>query len=389
MASARGYLLSSYGQMVTCEPRMSAYAEALRRAVTPGCTVIDVGAGPGVLSILACKFGAGSVIAVDPSETVELIPALAEANGCAERISVIRGLSTDFVPDSKADVIVSDLRGILPLFEGHIPAISDARERLLAPGGTLIPSRDVLRVALVSHAQTYRAFEEPWLRNGYALDLSGAHRFAVNAFVKVNVEQDALLSSAQDLAVLDYWVIDHPDVVGRFDLEAHRNGVAHGLLVWFDAELAPGIGFSNEPGKPRLIYGQTFFPFERAVELEAGDRVTGEIGARLLDGNYVWTWSSRFFRSGEELKPGFRQSTFLAKVFAPDMLATRSETFTPAPDERHEVDRFCLSCFDGKNSLAEIAQELQSRFPHRYAALSDALNHVTRLASRYEQGSAG
>ena len=48
MSKVSGYSLASYGNMVRCEPRMSAYAAALRGAVTPGCTVVDLGAGPGV-----------------------------------------------------------------------------------------------------------------------------------------------------------------------------------------------------------------------------------------------------------------------------------------------------------------------------------------------------
>jgi protein arginine N-methyltransferase 1 len=167
-----GYSILSYGHMINCEPRMSAYAQALRKAVTPGCTVIDIGAGPGVFSILACKYGAERVIAIDPHDSIELVREIAEANGCADKITVFKGLSTDYTPTAKADVIVSDIRGILPVFEGHFAAIADARGRLLAPGGTLIPMRDTLRVALAGADADYRPFEEPWLRNKFGIDLS-------------------------------------------------------------------------------------------------------------------------------------------------------------------------------------------------------------------------
>src|SRR6187399_2841708 len=142
MSAPTSYSLVNYGGMVTSEPRMSAYAEALRRAVTPGCTVIDIGAGPGVFSLLACQYGAGSVIAIEPDDSVELLRQMAKDNGCSDRITIVQGLSTEFTPPSRADVIISDIRGCLPLFEGHIPTIIDARERMLAPGGTLIPARD-------------------------------------------------------------------------------------------------------------------------------------------------------------------------------------------------------------------------------------------------------
>ena len=80
-----GYSVLDYGQMVGCEPRMSAYAAALRAAVTPGCTVIDIGAGPGVFSILACQFGAGSVIAIEPDDLIELLRQFAKDNGYSDQ----------------------------------------------------------------------------------------------------------------------------------------------------------------------------------------------------------------------------------------------------------------------------------------------------------------
>jgi protein arginine N-methyltransferase 1 len=377
-ARPTGYSVLSYGQMVNCEPRMSAYAEALRRAVTPGCTVIDIGAGPGVFSILACKFGAAKVVAIDPNDSIELVREIAEANGCAEKIEVFKGLSTDFSPSTKADVIVSDIRGILPLFEGHIAAIADARRRLLAVGGTLIPSQDVLRVALARTPEEYRPYEEPWLRNNFGVNLSAGHRFAVNTFAKVNLKPAELLSSPETLAVLDYCSIEDPELVVDFDLTVVEEGVAHGLVLWFDAELLDGIGFSNAPGEPRQIYGQTFFPFERPIGVVTGDHVTGELAARLIDGSYVWTWR---IAAGDVQ---YRQSNFLANVISPDRLRTRASTFAPPARPAHEIDRYCLSRFDGRRSLQTVAEETKAKFPEAFSDLSAALNHVTRLAHRYE-----
>lgn len=378
MANPSGYNILSYGHMINCEPRMSAYADALRRAVTPGCTVIDIGAGPGIFSILACKYGADRVIAIDPDDSIELLPEIAAANGCAERITVFKGLSTHYEPSTKADVIVSDIRGILPLFEGHIAAIADARARLLARGGTLIPRRDILRLALARTGKDCRPYEKPWTSNRFEVDLAAGHRFAVNTFTKVNFEAADLLSQPETVAVLDYETITEPAVVSSFDLVVAREGAAHGLLLWFDAELADGIGFSNAPGELRQIYGQTLFPFERAMEVAPGDHVVGELGARLIDETYVWTWRTSI--GGFE----FRQSSFLAGVFAPDKLRARASTFSPPVHPAHEIDRYCLSLFDGNRSLQAVAEEAKAKFPETFRDFSAALNHVTRLAGRYE-----
>jgi protein arginine N-methyltransferase 1 len=378
------YSVTNYGEMITCEPRMPAYAEALRRAVTPGCTVIDIGAGTGIFSLLACQYGAGAVTAIEPADAVLLLNETALANGCAERISIVQGLSTEHVPQVKADVIVSDIRGTMPLFEQHIATIVDARERLLAPGGTLIPMRDTLRAALASHPEGYSPCEEPWLRNKYDLDLRAGQRYAVNSWSKVFLQPDQLLSASAELAVLDYRSISDPNMSGSVALVAERDGTAHGLLVWFDAELAPGIGYSNAPGQPKLVYEQSFFPFQQPLNLAKGDRVEATIKANLVEGSYIWSWTSQLFR-GDADKPELtmRQSSFLSQVLSPEKLARRADSHIPQPTPAHAVDQLCLSLIDGQHSLGEIADILLQRFPERFNQRTAALNHIAGLAARY------
>ena len=66
---------------------------------------------------------------------------IAAANNCSDRIEFVQAMSTDVTLPERADVIVSDIGGMLPWFQKHIPAIADARRRFLAPGGVLIPQR--------------------------------------------------------------------------------------------------------------------------------------------------------------------------------------------------------------------------------------------------------
>ena len=384
MSGPTVYTASDYGDMITCEPRMPAYAEALRQAVTPGCTVIDIGAGTGIFSLLACQYGAAKVTAIEPADAVMLLREAAEANGFAERITVVQGLSTEHVPAQKADVIVSDIRGSLPLFEHHIATIVDARERLLAPGGTLIPMRDTLRAALVQHPDGYLSREEPWLRNNYSLDLSAGHRYAVNTWSKVSLQPEQLQSESAELAVLDYRTITNPNLSGTVTLHAAKDGTAHGLLLWFDAELAPGIGYSNAPGQPKLVYGQSFFPFEQPLALIKGDRVEATVKANLIDGSYIWSWTSRLFR-GDAAKPELtmRQSSFLSQVMSPESLSRHADSHVPAATTSHAIDQLGLSLIDGKRSLGEIALTLREHFPEQFKDNAAALNHIAKLAGRY------
>src|SRR5678809_342287 len=149
------YSLHFYGQMLADAPRMDAYAAALRHVIRPDSVVMDLGCGPGVVALLACKLGARRVYAVEPNNVVGLAREAAAANGFSDRIEFFDKLSTEVALPEPATIIVSDLRGALPFFQQHIPSIIDARKRLLAPRGVLIPRRDILWAALVEAPEQY------------------------------------------------------------------------------------------------------------------------------------------------------------------------------------------------------------------------------------------
>src|SRR3989442_247493 len=109
--------------MIHDRVRTNAYAEALRTSVNPNSVVLDIGTGSGMLALLACKAGARRVYAIEVSDAIQVGRELAAANGFAERIEFIQNLSTRLTLPESADVIVSDLRGVLPLHEQSLVSI--------------------------------------------------------------------------------------------------------------------------------------------------------------------------------------------------------------------------------------------------------------------------
>src|SRR6266498_2113357 len=110
------YSVFEHGWMIANKVRTDAYAQALRQTVKPGSVVLDLGTGTGIWALLACQFGAHKVYAIEQSDVIQVAREIAAANGYSERIEFIQELSTRVTLPEKADVLVSDVRGMLPLF---------------------------------------------------------------------------------------------------------------------------------------------------------------------------------------------------------------------------------------------------------------------------------
>ena len=123
--------------------------------------------------------------------------------------------------------------------------------------------------------------------------LSPARQLAVNDVQKLRVSATQLLTGHKLWATLDYSSIQNPDVQGNLEWTAERAGTGHGFVVWFDAELVKGIGFSNAPGVPETIYGSFFFPWTRPVPLKQGQTVCVDLAAKLVEKDYLWRWTTR------------------------------------------------------------------------------------------------
>lgn len=376
------YNISAYGKMIADAPRVDAYVSALRQAIKPDSVVVDLGCGPGYFAILACRLGARRVFAIEPSNALQVGRDAAREYGFSDRIEFIQDFSTNVTLPEQAHVIVFDLRGVLPWFQQSLSSIIDARKRFLRPGGILIPRLDRLWAAVVEAPVRYADVVGPWEDNGNGVALNSARNFVVNLWSKGRVKPEDLLGQPVVWHELDYEKLEDANVRKDLSLSVTRKGTAHGLSIWFDAELLGDAGFSNAPGGAELIYGQGFFPFQQPLEVTAGDRIDVRVEAHLIRDDYVWRWDT-IHVSHDEIKSRFKQSTLSGAPLSPAKLHKHAGSYVPLVNEEGAITRFVLSKMDGKNSNEQIAAELVTEFSSRFRNQNDALDLVAEMSDKY------
>lgn len=373
------YSLVGYGRMLVDAERMEAYGRALEAAVRPDSVVLDLGTGTGFFAVLAAKLGARRVYGIDPADAIRTARELARENGVADRVELIQDVSTRVTLPERADVMISDVRGVLPPFQDIVGTMVDARARLLTPDAALIPRRDTMMAAPIETPEGWEDAVGPAEVMG--IGLSATRRAAANEWTRGRFNPAQLLGEPVAWAEMDYRTVTDAEVRGRGEWTVSRAGTAHGLAIWFESELGDGIGLSSGPGT-RTIYQTAFCPWPRPLQLAPGDRIRAELQARLIAGDYVWFWDSTVDRAGEP-PVTFRQSTFFSNAPSPDRLRRRGDGYVPMLDEDGRIDSFVLSRMDGQTPLGQIARELQACFPGRFARWEDALTRVGTLSERY------
>jgi type I protein arginine methyltransferase len=378
------YSLTGYGHMVTDKLRTDAYAHALEREIKTGDVVAEIGTGTGIFAFLACRFGARRVYAFEPSAVIELAREMAAANGFADRIEFIPKMSIESALPERVDVIVSDVRGILPFFDRGLLSLIDARQRFLAPNGHMIPRSDTLWIAGVKAQDLYQAHLGPWNDKPYDFEMSAALPRRINSMDPCYLTAEQLFLEPRCLTTIDYQTIQHPDLDASTSWTVDEESQGHGIVLWFDSVLADGITLTNRPGAPRLIYRQQFCPWPVPLDVSPGDTITVKVSARLVGNDYVWRWDTQL--AGKNSPQGaqqFRQSTFFGSDFSLNDLRRSASQYQPRLNEEGLIHSRVLALMEGKMSLEAIASQLATDFPKRFPRPQDAFNLVASVSRTF------
>jgi len=263
--------------------RNDAYEAAIRRAVTPDSLVLEIGAGSGLLSMMAARAGAKQVIACEQNPLVaEAASENVRLNGYADRVTIIPKRSSDLVVGvdlpRRADILVSEVLSDSLLSENVLEITRHARQALLEPDARLIPYKVGAVAALMGGDRL-----APWFSVGSVsgFDLSAFNRFVPNIHPHLfTTRVGEFFSDPVDVFEFDLRQAYRGTESRVLEFTTTRPGPCVGVLQWIKLWLDEETVYANPP-HPEVrpaAWRHNIFPFPGPILVEAGDRVAVQAG---------------------------------------------------------------------------------------------------------------
>lgn len=265
--------------------RKGAFVRAVQETVRPGDVVLDLGTGSGILAVAAAQAGAEHVYAIEPAGMVHLAERVAAANGVADRITFLRGWSSQLELPRPADVLSTDIIGNEALDMTIWETLEDARHRLLRPDARLVPQGLTALARLVDLPTAVRRAHRPqtvqiqrW-RDAYGIDFAPLTEFdrreSIGFYDRPEVVQTwPVRSEPAEVYRLDL-AEDVHDLDSVSTLTATAPGTCSGVVVYFDARLGRTTTFSSAPweGGERSHWYTAVWAFPDVLTLAPGDEI--------------------------------------------------------------------------------------------------------------------
>ncbi|XP_043208834.1 protein arginine N-methyltransferase 9-like [Amphibalanus amphitrite] len=281
--------------------RNAAYGRAVRaasRRLTEGELVLDVGAGTGLLSMLAAQAGASPVVACESSEAMCQVAAATLADNALERrVQLVNKWSHELTVGEdlpcRASLLVTETFDAGLLGEHILSTLQHAwRHLLLPPGrGRVLPAsaavwaaavesaeiRSQLSARLPSGDQLRRRLTEPYWSERLE-DTPGGYKLLTEPVQVYSVDFNDPDDIERGLS----------GVEGRHVMRCTADGRLDALVTWFELQLGEGEVLSSAPGE-ETCWEQAVFPVPTGHVVCAGQNLVirsvckGHLELRLED----------------------------------------------------------------------------------------------------------
>lgn len=292
--------LQGHEMMLADRKRVDAYAAALPRIIKPTDVVLDLGTGTGVLAFLAARAGARSIHAVEHSPIINVAERVAKANDVTN-IVFHQVHSSLLRLEQPVDVLVHEQMGNALFEERMVTNIADLRDRILKPGGAIVPSHFEFFVEPVCVKAPY-VVPFIWQQNLDGIDYTVLRDSAGDQpaeYRRIGLNPDRLdlpLTRPSPALRVDLRTISPRDLPTVLELERiiESAGTVHGLGVWFRAFLDDTSIIDVTPfGRSNSSWLTPLLRLEEPLAVVPGDRLRIRLETETLEALDTWSWTVR------------------------------------------------------------------------------------------------
>jgi protein arginine N-methyltransferase 1 len=272
--------------------RVFAFQKALKELIKPGeTTVLEIGTGTGILSLISASLGAKSVFATESANgMIEISKKSFLKNKVGHNINLIPIEDTTPILPKSVDIIMSECLGHFAFDENMVRVVSSLKP-LLNEGGHFIPRNIRLCIASTNSSDIFSSFIEPWNKKMFGFDFSHLKTKAVQQiYVKTFFSENI---TSLETEIINYHVGDSINVLkGNAKLLIKSSGLIYGLVGWFEAELAENVWLSTSPFLSSTHWEQVFLPFEEPLNVKAGTKLNVDLSIQSsqTNNNVTFTW---------------------------------------------------------------------------------------------------
>jgi tetratricopeptide (TPR) repeat protein len=290
----RRHIPSWHFTMLADEARNEAYQKALEAAIRPGDTVLDIGTGSGLLSMMAARAGAKKVIACEMNtKLARTAREIVEDNGLDDKITILNRHSGELIMGEDLDepvrVVVSEIVDAALIGEGVLPSLRHARRELSTDDAIMIPAGASVWVQLANMPDRRKV--NP-ISKVSGFDLSRFDKFRESdtfSVVRLSSEKIEMLSKPVRIVDFDFANLppaasDEEPVEIDVNFDVTTTGEAHGIVLWFDLHLNDDITVSTAIDGLLLHWGQAAGFFLEDMPVKKGTIAT----VRLLRTDTNW-----------------------------------------------------------------------------------------------------
>lgn len=261
-------------QISTDTKRIATWRAALESVVQPGMLALEIGAGSGVLAILAARAGAEVVSCEKDLVLAAFAEEIVKENRAGECVRILGKSSDELrIPEDlprPADLMLLDVFGDGLLDFAPFDIIAHAR-RLLARGAIVMPARVSLEGAL-AHFQRWDRIVPTKVNGidlGRLLNLSSLQTALDpgDADLSLRSSSESMLSATLPDRLTSQTGVSERTLIST-------GGAVNGVALWLRLELTAEHVLEAKPGvAPRGFYARPgFFAFRDRLETLTGDR---------------------------------------------------------------------------------------------------------------------